>query len=399
MRPVSEIHDEDGLRVKFRRIIAHPSLKDNAKIRGIFIGQDSELTRNTDIDGSYDVFKTSQLLMLRYLNFVPFVDRCHNTPTDRGMVNEYVVFLVDKNNEKQIEVGRFKGSYEEMQKTGGLYILKLPDNLPDLNNFMLLIKICDREGEYHQLMIESDFDIALEDEKGILGNKRGLTIGSNSDKNVFVKVYHMNRPIEHQTVKLSAEQQNRRSPVVAKFKQDQLSTDRYGIIEATVQTVNLEHCQGIYDPVTNKELKGTLPWDRYYGNYVYIEIDNPMRIFQDPRVEKIEIPVRVLHNVKPETLGRGKISFKDHIYPWLFAYYVRYFPWLHVIESNDETYIQFLNFESYCDSNGVGNNISTIIKRLSFPDDDWRKMPRSRDFPIGGLDLLKRWKEEGDKIG
>ena len=54
------------------------------------------------------------------MDFIPFIDRCHNTPSDRGIVNEYIVYLVNGKGEKQIEVGRFKGSYDEMKKTGGL---------------------------------------------------------------------------------------------------------------------------------------------------------------------------------------------------------------------------------------------------------------------------------------
>ena len=49
--PLSKIHDEDGLRIKCRRIIAHSSVKDNTKIRRAFIGQKTHLTRNEDIDG------------------------------------------------------------------------------------------------------------------------------------------------------------------------------------------------------------------------------------------------------------------------------------------------------------------------------------------------------------
>jgi hypothetical protein len=400
IRPLGKIHDENGLRIKCRRIIAHSSVSDNTRIRRAFIGQKTHLTRNEDIDGSYDIFKSSGLLMLRYMDFIPFIDRCHNTPTDRGIINEYVVYLVNGNGEKQMEAGRFKGSYDEMQKTGGLLVLKLPPaNLSNLDDLALLIKVRDNEGQYHPLMIESDFDILLENEKGILGDKRGLTLGSKSHKSIVARVYHKNRPIEKHTVRLITQSQNRKSPIVAGFKESELSTNEYGIIEAKVDAIDLEECPGVHDPVSKHELKGLLPWNRYYGNYVYVEINNPMRVFQNPRVERIEVPIRVLHLVKPELIPAGEISFKRHIYPRLFEYYIRYFPWLHVIESGDETYIRFLNLESYCDPDGVRDNISEIIRRLSFPDDDWRKMPRSRDFPIGGLELIQRWEKEGDRVG
>jgi len=31
------------------------------------------------------------------------------------------------------------------------------------------------------------------------------------------------------------------------------------------------------------------------------------------------------------------------------------------------------------------------MRSLDLDDDEWDKMPRSRDFPIGGVDLIKYW--------
>ena len=53
---------------------------------------------------------------------------------------------------------------------------------------------------------------------------------------------------------------------------------------------------------------------------------------------------------------------------------------------------QFLNFENYDE---VRNRITEIIRRLSLNDNEWNKMPRSRDFPIGGVQLIMRWLVEG----
>ena len=200
-------------------------------------------------------------------------------------------------------------------------------------------------------------------------------------------------------VRLFTEDNNSSSPIVAKFKENELSTNEMGIAEATIQTINLEKSEEIYDPVTDTNLKGVLPWNRYYGNYVYLEIDNPMRVLQESPVETIEIPIRVLHNVRVDSIPRGKISFKRDIYPKLFEYYVRYFPWIHVIEFKEDQYFRFLNLESYSSDDGVSDNIVRIIDRLSRDNNDWHKMPRSRDFPIGGIELIKRWISEGDKVG
>ena len=89
---------------------------------------------------------------------------------------------------------------------------------------------------------------------------------------------------------------SRRSPIVAKWKdnKEKLTTDSDGKVVAMVQAIDLENSPEIFDPVENKYVKGELRWDRYYGNYVYMEINNDLRKFQYRAVEQIEIPVRVL---------------------------------------------------------------------------------------------------------
>jgi hypothetical protein len=398
IRPTSPVMDSNGVRIKTRRILAHPDVMNNLEIKRIFRGISLEpLTRNTDIDGSYDIFKTSRLLILRYLDFVPLLDRCHNTPTDLGMIKEYVVLIGSRDNTKQIEVGRFKGDYKEMKLTGGAVVFRLPDT--ELREDQILTVKAVTGTSVYTLMIESDLDIALESEKGILEDKRGLTLGSGQNGSVSIRVYYRNRPVRGHRVRLITEDNNGSSPIVARFKESELSTNQEGIVEATIQTINLEKSEEIYDPVTDSKLKGVLPWNRYYGNYVYLEIDNPMRLLQESPVETIEIPVRVLHDVRFESIPRGEISFKKDIYPKLFEYYVRYFPWIHVREVKEDQYLRFLNLESYSSDDGVSDNIADIVDRLSREDNDWRKMPRSRDFPIGGIELIKRWKAEGDKVG
>jgi hypothetical protein len=184
---------------------------------------------------------------------------------------------------------------------------------------------------------------------------------------------------------------SRRSPVVAKWKEDQgqLITDLDGKVKATVEAIDLENSNEIFDPVTNKYVKGELSWDKYYGNYIYMEINNDLRKFQHRAVEQIEIPVRVLHVVKNlNSISAKEITFKDYIFPKLLKYYVRYFPWLHMFERSDEIYAQFLNFENYDE---VRNSITEILCRLSLDNNEWNKMPRSRDFAIGGVELIMRW--------
>ena len=96
------------------------------------------------------------------------------------------------------------------------------------------------------------------------------------------------------------------------------------------------------------------------------------------------------------------------------SYYARYYPWLHVsyayIKDEHEhgnpkpVYAQFLKIKEYLDfvskddlhdwhsCQEVIEKINHFLERLERDDNDWNKMPRSRDFPNNGLEFLKAWK-------
>ena len=109
---------------------------------------------------------------------------------------------------------------------------------------------------------------------------------------------------------------------MARWKEDQrqLVTDLDGRIKAAVEAIDLENSNEIFDPVSNRYVKGELDWDRYYGNYIYMEINNDLRRFQYRAVEQIEIPVRVLHVVKNlNSISAKEITFKGYIFPQLLS--------------------------------------------------------------------------------
>ena len=401
IRPIEPKIDNNGIRIKDRRLIADPCIKDSSEqIALTFLGT-IPLTRNTDIDGTYDILKTNRLLVLRYLDFIPQLDRDYSTPTDKGVVKEYIVFFTDRQNtDYRRELGRFKGDYAEMKRTGGTVVFKIPDDVPiNKEDLMVIVYASPNDGNKKDvpLMTESEWDIVLESE-------RGITLASEQTAEIIAKVYHRNQPAHNCSVRLLVqasgemhfnEKRSRRSPIVAKWKdnKEMLTTNSDGKVVTMIQAIDLENSPEVFDPVENKYIKGELRWDRYYGNYVYLEINNDLRKFQSRAVEQIEIPVRVLHMVKNlDSLSARDITFQNYIFPKLLKYYVRYFPWLHTIETSNETYIQFLDFENY---DQVKNNIAEIIHRLSLNDNHWNKMPRSRDFPIGGVQLIMRWLAEG----
>jgi hypothetical protein len=166
-----------------------------------------------------------------------------------------------------------------------------------------------------------------------------------------------------------------RSPVVASFAEVFSTTDATG--EATVKLV-----------ANRLDTRAGQPLDRYYGNRVVAEIDNPARVLS-ARVEQVKIAVRVLHAYRASDLPSVP-SFKRDIRP-LFSCQTRYYPWLHV-RAKESTFERFFDVDDYAD---FSEHVDEILDRLDRDANDPYKMPRSRDFPIGGADLIRKWKETG----
>lgn len=392
IRPIVSVRDNNNIRIKARRLVAHPDIEKASKELANTFLTSIPLTRNTDIDGTYDILSSDRMLILRYLDFIPLLDRDHTTPTDKGIVQEYVVYFIDKKKGNDfLNVGSFKGDHKEMQRTGGLFAARLPDEVIERYNELKLVVKVAKGGQEIPLMLESDWDLVLE-------SQRGVTIGSGKNAEILARVYYQSKPWPNCPVRFFV-QPNTRSPVVANWrsKSGESVSDADGLVKCIVEAIDLENVHPeVFDPVKKKPVKGELDWDRYYGNYIYMEIDNDLRKFQKPHVEQIEIPVRVLHSLeKPEVIAaKSSITFTDYIFPKLLKYYVRYFPWIHTYQTADDTYHQLFDLEDY-DQISNSKIIAEIIRRLELDDDEWDKMPRSRDFPIGGADLIKYWRSKG----
>jgi hypothetical protein len=333
------------------------------------------------IEGSYDILDIEHMLALRYLDFVPFVDRNYHSPVGY----KYFVRLFDGQKEIDTKMNfEFSGYHNEMLQSGGVQIFLIPKEVTDLSNLTVKIRVKKNDWKSESsLMVEPKWDLALDD------NHKAIKIGSRRQSPINARIYYNNQ-LATQPVKVYFEsQENESSPVVAQFTKQE-DTISSGNISAIIQAHNLEHSEEIVDPVTRDDpitkgkLYENLPWDRYYGNVVSIKIGDRI----DP-VAQSDIRVRVLHTVNPDDIPKNKISFKNHILP-LFSYYLRYYPWLHVAVVRCQ-YRQFLDLN---DASAIKEEISEITNRLERDDDDWHKMPRSRDFPIDGHILFARLEKE-----
>ena len=374
--------DAEGRRLRRRKLVVHPDLPGEGWFFDTFLGAPPSTGLYPppfwiDIEGFYDLDGARRVITLHYLDFVPYLDQGRRTPA----VDHYEVWWKPSGGPAVI-LGRFSGTHAEMVATAGLVSLPVPEGA-DLSTDGRVVVDVVRGAERQPLMVETEWDLVLDEE-------RGFALPSTGSRTVRARVYRHNRPVAGHRVRMRAESRNRKSPVVATFADDHGLTDPSGLVSATVRAADLNAPGDVFDPATGGPATA-LPWDRYYGNFLFLEIDNPLRRnpWRQDATEVVELAVRVLHRVDESDIPEQP-SFREDVKP-LFAYHVRYFPWLHVRQVGGR-YIRFLDLESLDE---MRVRAREVLRRLSLPDDDHGRMPRSGDLPAGGLALLQRWIDTG----
>ena len=274
-------------------------------------------------------------------------------------------------------------SYNELKNSGGIKILKLPNSLK-LSYVSAKIKV-KKNDVLFELLQEPDWYVVLDKNENNVSYECVRMYSNESVKltgNIFNKSHlHLDKQTLYLRPSDSHEPADSQedSPRVAWFEKGQVESNQ-GRFEANIVSRNLENSEKIYDPVTStpenkKYLEGDLPWDRYYGNFLSIELKDS----QLQPTGELPIMVRVIHKIKDNEIS----SFKD--ITKLFSYYMRYYPWLQIKIENCN-YEQFLDFNNL---KGLRDFKGRILTRLELDDNDWFKMPRSRDFPKNGDKIVE----------
>ena len=362
-----------------RRLLPHPQLSTRVKIEKIFLGVGPDgkvenLSEREEIEGKYDILEGGSLIALRYLDFVPFIDRNYSTPDVLG----YRVYVVTGG--VRSLVGEFTGDVSQMRRDAGVVVFNSQMLLlDDLDSYIEVDVLLENE-EAHPLMSESEWDLELE-------SSRGLTLASEESQNISARVWYKNRPAVNHAVQLISSTGNGRSPIVASFSEEQVLTGSDGRIFPAVMASNLDDLKGILDPITGIPIN-SLSYDRYAGNFVYLTIPNEKRKSSNGN-EIIELSIRVLRKFSDSDIPDSP-SFRRDLEP-IFSYYRRYFPWLHVRELPNG-YFQFLDIWSY---ESVKAYLPLILDRFSRNSQDPMYMPRSRDLPFGTVKVLRKWQDAG----
>jgi hypothetical protein len=413
--------DDQRFRIHGRRLLIDPCITDELKkdfMIQSYQEEAKEVARN-DLEGTYEILREKKLVVLRYLNCIPYLDTHHKIPAG------YTFFVIPLNNGNEIKSDlplEIKVDQESVSRSGGICVVHFPDNFDDLSGLSLLVVTRKNMGNALAFMKEPEYDLLINN------NQKYLVLESGKKAELKVLVYQNNCPAKDKNIRVILETyENDRSPTVARWTTSRASSDN-SLLTCYIQAHNIEDSEEIEDPVTGIDPKtekirgkisGDLPWDRYYGNYLSIKIDNNS-IRRDNKKElviKFNIPVRVLHSVRLDRLkddiDQLNIEKIQEVVTKLLSYYARYYPWLHTQYTYTGlppqparlAYQQFLKIReylSYVDKEGVDNwdavehcvtRINHFLDRLTKPDDDWRKMPRSRDFPFNGIEFLNMYKE------
>ena len=411
--------ENNDIRIHGRRLLINPSIP--AELRQDFrIGeQDLEPVDNivrNDLEGSYEIIENKRLAILRYLNSVPFQDYNHSPPKDY----KFSIALVQDG--KRVETSSSDQITIELDNEGsisrnsGICVFSIPESVRELDKLSIEIKV-QKNGSRNQqsFLVEPKYDFILNDNQKFIISESG-----EKHKEVKVRVYEKNRVARDNRIQLILKtEKNEDSPTVAQWS-DVNTTTKNGTATCFIESIDLEDCkEGIEDPVLTRlsggtepvKISGELPWDRHYGNYLSLRIQSTER-----PIIKMNFPVRVLHRVQPQYLENIDNVDKETIQDTLtkiLGYYTRNYPWLHVqyryARDNEDglikpAYNQFLRIKEYLDFTssdhihdwhsvqGSVSKINHFLDRLDRDDSDWRKMPRSRDFPINGIKFLKVWK-------
>ena len=424
--------DDHHVRIHGRRLLVDPSiseeLKDDFKIDP-YVKEPNQVGRY-DLEGTYEILPEKGLVVLRYLNFIPYIDSNNTTPPG------YRFFVKLLNNGNEIESSlpsEIRVDRESISQSGGTHIVQFPDGIEDLSILSMTITTKKNNEKTQTFMIEPEYDLLIDNDR------KYLILESGKKEELKVQLYEKNRPSKNRNIRVILDDyEDASSPKVARWTKNGVIPIEDSLLTCYVQANDLENSEEIDDTVIpganvekrqifdeekkqaiREKLTGDLPWDRYYGNYISIKIDNKSigsGNKKEPTI-KFNIPVRVLHSVRLDDKLKEAIDNLDsdkiqEVMTKILSYYVRYYPWLHTeyvykgLPQNPAilAYHQFLDITKYLEyvtKNEIGNwhsvqdsviSINHFLDRLTREDNDWKKMPRSRDFPFNGVEFLKMYK-------
>jgi hypothetical protein len=234
--------DDRGVRIHGRRLLVDPSIPEELKTDFKIdpYEKESEDVFRNDLEGTYEILKEKKLAVLRYLNFIPYLDT-NNTPP-----SGYTFFIELRNNEKEIESylpSEIKVDRNSISYSGGISIIPIPDNMEDLSKLSMLIVTKKNNNETGQtFMKEPVYDLLINNDQ------KYLVLESSKKEELKVQIYENNLPSKNKNVRVIFEtHKNIRSPTVARWTTSESTSEKESQLASYIQAHDLEHSEEIDD--------------------------------------------------------------------------------------------------------------------------------------------------------
>ena len=185
--PSVPIENKNRVRINGRRLLVDPRILPEVK-QDFGIKRDekqddlepTESVLRNDLEGSYEIIEEKRLVVLRYFNFLPFLDTNHSLP--KG----YRFSIASLESGKQIEMSSpimIDLDEDSIPRDGGICIFHIPASIREIDKFSLVVNITKNGSKQHRFLKEPKYDLILND------NQRFLILGSGKKEELHVRVY------------------------------------------------------------------------------------------------------------------------------------------------------------------------------------------------------------------
>jgi hypothetical protein len=178
----------EGVRLSGRRLLINPEI--DSKVKSDLslenIENESEDVFRYDLELTYEIVAEKRMLILRYLQAIPFIDVNDNIPRD------YHFFIVLLYKGKRIKIGpnltfEINLDPQNIILSGGTHILHIPSIVKELDKLQLEIEVTRDSKNFYKYMKEPEYDLSF------INNQKFLILESNEKRELQIRIFKENR--------------------------------------------------------------------------------------------------------------------------------------------------------------------------------------------------------------
>src|SRR5580765_1245707 len=291
--PQIPLESSNGVKISKRRLLIAANI-DTELVNDLGLQDhdtESEDVFRYDLEGTLEIREANREILLRFLNFIPFTDLGYIIPKGYRF---FTNLLYDGKRIDDIPDREIYLDANSICNSGGVQVLPVPVKVKALDKLKIIVVCTKNQSEEKIFMEEPEFDLVLQNEPNF------LVLSSYEKRDLIFKIYQNNLILtDNSKVELVAGQYKHQfSPLVSWVSDNGRFEGRTFI--CSIQARNLENSEIVGDPIygeipdsvaheTRVNISGELPWDRYYGNYIFIKMTSGNK-----KIIQRNIPVRVL---------------------------------------------------------------------------------------------------------